>query len=210
MNPSQPGNATKEPDVMEPIEQAARASERAAGKAAEDTRRLADAAVGAGDRAMRASVEMMQRNAETVQQTLRSGAKLAAQMTERSADRLGRAMGFSGESAQKAAQRSTSNIEAIVQSGTVLTEMTRRFCEEWADLARTGMDRNLDRIDALFQCRTPQDFAVLQSELLRDNMECLLGYAHKVGEHSVRLADEAKRQFARLDSRLTEGRRAVA
>jgi hypothetical protein len=156
------------------IEQAARASERTAR---------------ASDQAMRASVEMIQRNAETVQHTLQCGAKLAARMTERSADQLGRAIGLSGEGAQKAAQKSSHNIEAVVHSGIVLSEITQRICEEWVDIARARMDRGFDRIDALFQCRTPQDFVALQSELLRDNMETFLGYARKAGEHSARVAE---------------------
>ena len=187
---------------MDPIEQAARASEKTANELAEGASRVKDAAARASDRAMRASVEIMQRNAETVQHTLEYGAKLAARMTERSADQFGRAIGFSGEGA---AQRSSRDLEAIVQSGTVLTELTQRLCEEWVEIARARMDRGFGRIDALLQCRTPQDFAALQSELMRDNLETLLGYARKAGEHSARLADEARQRFGTV----AEGRRAA-
>ena len=202
MTPSQSGNVTEENNPMDPIEQAARASERTASEFAEGASRMKDAAARASDRAMRASVEIMQRNAETVQHTLEYGAKLAARMTERSADQFGRAIGFSGEGA---AQRSSRDLEAIVQSGTVLTELTQRLCEEWVEIARARMDRGFGRIDALLQCRTPQDFAALQSELMRDNLETFLGYARKVGEHSARLADEARQRFGTV----AEGRRAA-
>ena len=204
MKPSQSGNLTEENNPMDPIEQAARASERTANELAEGAARAKDAAARASDQAMRASVEMIQRNAETVQYTLACGAKLAARMTERSADQFGRAIGFSGEGAQKAAQKSSRNLEVIVQSGTVLTEITQRMCEEWAEIARARMDRGFNRIDAFLQCRTPQDFAALQSEVLRDNIETLLGYARKAGEHSTRLADEARQRFG-----AAEGRRAA-
>jgi len=202
MTPSQSGNVTEENNPMDPIEQAARASEKTANELAEGASRVKDAAARASDRAMRASVEIMQRNAETVQHTLEYGAKLAARMTERSADQFGRAIGFSGEGA---AQRSSRDLEAIVQSGTVLTELTQRLCEEWVEIARARMDRGFGRIDALLQCRTPQDFAALQSELMRDNLETFLGYARKVGEHSARLADEARQRFGTV----AEGRRAA-
>jgi phasin protein len=202
MTPSQFGNVTEENNPMDPIEQAARASEKTAKEFAEGASRVKDAAARASDRAMRASVEIMQRNAETVQHTLEYGAKLAARMTERSADQFGRAIGFSGEGA---AQRSSRDLEAIVQSGTVLTELTQRLCEEWVEIARARMDRGFGRIDALLQCRTPQDFAALQSELMRDNLETFLGYARKVGEHSARLADEARQRFGTV----AEGRRAA-
>jgi phasin family protein len=92
-----------------------------------------------------------------------------------------------------------------VQSGTVLTELTQRLCEEWVEIARARMDRGFDRFDALFQCRTPQDFAALQSEIMRDNLETFLGYARKAGEHSARLADEARQRFGTV----AEGRKAA-
>lgn len=205
MTPLESGNLTKENNPMDPIEQAARASEKSAGEFAEGASRVKDAAARASDQAMRASVEIMQRNAETVQHTLECGAKLAARMTERSADQLGRAIGFSGEDAQKAAQRSSRDLEAIVQSGTVLTELAQRLCEEWVEIARARMDRGFNRIDAFLRCRTPQDFAALQSELMRDNLETFLGYARKAGEHSARLADEARQRFGTV----AEGRRAA-
>ena len=205
MKPSQSGNVTEENNQMDPIEQAARASERTANEFTEGASRMKDAAARASDQAMRASVEMIQRNAETVQHTLQCSAKLAARMSERCADQFGRTIGFSGESAQRAAQKSSRNLEAIVQSGTVLTEMTQRLCEEWAEMTRARMDRGFDRIETLLQCRTPQDFAALQSELWRDNIETFLGYARKAGEHSARLADEARQRFGTI----TESRKAA-
>jgi hypothetical protein len=194
----QSGNPTGENKSLDPVEQAARASERTVNEFAESASRVKDLAARTSDEAIRASVEMMQRNAETVQQTFHRGARLAAQMTQRTADQFGRAVGFSGEGAQTAAQKSSRNLEAIVQSGTVLTEMMQHLCEEWAELARARMDRGFDRVDAFLRCRTPQDFALLQSEVMRDNIETYLGYARKAGEHSARLCDEANRRFGNL------------
>jgi hypothetical protein len=208
MKPWPSGNPTEENKSSDPIEQAARASERAAERTvnefAENASRVKDAAARTSDQAIRASVEMMQRNAETVQHTLHCGARLAAQMTQRTADQFGRAVGLS-EGAQTAAQKSSSNLEAIVQSGTVLTEISQRLYEEWVEIARARLDRGFDRIDAFFRCRTPQDFAALQSEVMRDNIETYLGYARKAGEHSARLCDEARQRFENL----AEGRKAA-
>src|SRR5258708_27703159 len=50
-----------------------------------------------------------------------------------------------------------------------------------------------------------QDFVAFQSEVLRDNIETFLVFARKVGEHSTRLADEAKRRVGSLG----EGRQAA-
>jgi hypothetical protein len=188
---SQPLNGGEAKDPIDPIEQAARASEDAAVEFAEGVSRAKDAVEAASDRAMRAGVELMQRNAETMQHALHCGARLAARMSERSADRLGCSVGMAGQSADNAALKSSRNCEAVVHAGTVLTQIAQRLCEEWADMARARMDRGFDRIDAFLQCRTPQDLVALQSEVMRDNIETLVAYARKAGEHSARLAAEA-------------------
>jgi hypothetical protein len=193
-----------------PTEQAPPASDKAAGdfaqgssrdgssrdgSARDQSARTKGAAAAASDQALRAGVELMHRNAETVQRAIQCGARLAARFTELSADQFGRAFGISAENAEEAAQKSSHNVEAIVQSSAVLTEITQRLCEEWANIARARVDRGFERLDAFLQCRTPHDFTVLQSELLRDNMETFLGYARKAGEHSVRLAGESQQAF---------------
>jgi hypothetical protein len=193
---AQPAGVVEERDAMDPIEQAARASERAAGGFADGARHVKDAATAANDQAVRAGAELLQRNAKTMQHALQCCARLAARLSERSADQFGRAIGLSGESAESADQESSRNFEAIVQSGAVLTEITQRLCEEWVDLARARLDRSFDRFDAFLQCRTPQEFTALQSEMIRDNMETLIGYARKAGEHSARIAGEACQQAA--------------
>ena len=94
-------------------------------------------------------------------------------------------------------------LDAMVQSGTVLSETAKHLFEEWADIGRARIERGFGRIEAFLQCRTPQDFAALQGELLRDNMETVLGCARKAREHSTRLADEAERRFGSLAEVMT-------
>lgn len=184
-------------------DEATRMADRTTRATADEAARMAEAAVGAGNRVVQSGTEMLQRNTETLQRTIESGAKLAARMTERSADQFGRAMGFSGEEAQKAAHRSTGNLEAIVQSTTIVTEITQRLCGEWVDFARQRMERDFDRIDTLMKSRTPQDFVALQSDLMRDNVESFLTYARRIGEQSMRAVDEAQKRFVDM----AEGRR---
>jgi hypothetical protein len=174
----------------------------------------------ATDQVIRAGVEMFQRNAGIVQRALNSSAQLTSVIAERSFDQFERAFGVSAEDAEKGAQRcttnrafgvsvedadkgsqrsstnmegSSSNMEAIVQSGTILTELMQRMCEEWGELGRARMERSFDRMCALMQSRTPQDAAAVQSEMLRDNIETFLGFARKAGECSARLSDATRR-----------------
>ncbi len=92
---------------------------------------------------------------------------------------------------------------AMVQSGTVLSETAKHLFEEWAEIGRARVERGFGRIEAFLQCRTPQDFAALQGELLRDNMETVVSYARKAREHSTRMADEAERRLGSLAEVMT-------
>ena len=139
---------------MDQNEQAARASEKAAKQFAEGTSRVKDAAARASDQAIRAGAEMFQRNAETVQRTIQSSAKLASTMAENSADQFGRAFDFAGGGLT---ERSSRNVEAVVQSGTIMAEMMQRMCVECGDIARGRIERSFKRMGALVQCRTPED-----------------------------------------------------
>ena len=91
----------------------------------------------------------------------------------------------------------------IAQGCAAILLRTRRLFEEWTDIGRARIERGFGRIEAFLQCRTPQDFAALQGELLRDNMETVVSYARKAREHSARLADEAERRFGSLAEVMT-------
>jgi Phasin protein len=157
--------------------------------------RVKDAAARASDQSMRAGIEMFQRNAETVRHTIQSSTKLASTMAECSADQFGRAFGFSSG---ELAEESSRNMQAAVQSGTIVTEMMQRMCVECGDIARARFERGFERMGALVRSRSPQDIVALQSEILRDNLETFLGFARKAGEHSTRLAEEAQRRIESL------------
>ena len=176
---------------MDQTEHAERRSEKMAKQSAEGTSRVKDAAAIASDQAIRTGAEMFHRNAKTFQHTIQSSAKLASTMAERSADQFGRAFDFAGGGLT---ERSSRNLEAVVQSGTIMAEMMQRMCVECGDIARGRIERGFERMGALMQSRTPQDIVALQSEIFRDNVETFLGFAQKLGENSIRLAEEAKRR----------------
>jgi hypothetical protein len=186
---------TQENELMDQSEQTARASEKTAKEFAEGASRVKDAVARASDQSMRAGIEMFQRNAETVQHTIQSNAKLASSMAECSADQFGRAFGFSSGDLT---ERSSRNMEAVVQSSTIVTEMIQRMCLECGDIARARIERGFGRVGTLARSRSPQDIVALQSEILRDNLETFLGFARKAGEHSTRLVEEARQRIESL------------
>jgi hypothetical protein len=182
-------NPKTDADFTQAIQDATRAGSEQAGNAVQIVADICE-------RAARAGAEMLQTNVETAQQALQSGAEMAAQLAESSVNQFGRALGLSGDGTHTAAQQSSENIDAIVRSGAMIVEVTQSISREWTDFARERIEQNFNRFDSLLRCRTPQDFAALQSELLRDNLESFLQCARRVAEKSVHVADESTRKVA--------------
>jgi len=131
-----------------------------------------------------------------VQEALQSSAEIAARLTERSADQFGRVFGLPGEEAQKTAQKSSDNIDAIIHSSAALAEVSQSISREWVNFTRERIEQNFDRFEALLRCRTPQELTALQSELMRDNLESFLQCARRIAQKAMQMADEATRQVA--------------
>jgi phasin family protein len=59
------------------------------------------------------------------------------------------------------------------------------------------MQHNLERLNALANCRTAREFAAVQSELIKDNLEGILQSARRTSEISTRMADDAMKNMAK-------------
>ena len=175
---------------------ASQAVQEAAREGTEQASRIAQVSTDASERAARAGTEILQRNAETIQEALQSSAEIAARLTERSADQFARVFGISGDEAFKAAQKSSDNLDAIIQSSSVLAGVGQSISREWVNFTRERMEQNFNRFESLLRCRTPQDLAAVQSEFLRDNLESFLQCARRIAEASMQMADEATKRTA--------------
>jgi hypothetical protein len=164
-------------------------------KAAEQASRMGRAAADAGEGMARAGADLLQHNAETVQNAWQSGLDMVTKMTERSTDQFARTFGLSGDEAQNAMQQSTRNVEALLQSTNVLARGIGGISREWFEFVRGRMEHNLSRMDDLMRCRTPQDFAALHSEFLRDNVEGMLQSSRRLAELSLQVADNAAKKM---------------
>ena len=175
---------------------ASQAVQEAAREGTEQASRIAQVSTDVSERVARAGTELLQRNAETIQEALQSSAEIAARLTERSADQFARVFGISGDEAFKAAQKSSDNLDAIIQSSSVLAGVGQSISREWVNFTRERMEQNFNRFESLLRCRTPQDLAAVQSEFLRDNLESFLQCARRIAEASMQMADEATKRTA--------------
>ena len=163
----------------------------------EEIKQAAQLAAGASEHAARASTEMVQGSAEMLQQYWLLGSKLAAKLAEQTANQFSRTVGISADGSRDAAEKSSTNMEAIAGSTAVVAEGLQNMSREWMDFVQTRMQHNLERLNALASCRTTQEFAAVQSELIRDNLEGMLQSARRTAEISTRMADDAMKNMAK-------------
>ena len=88
----------------------------------------------------------------------------------------------------------------------MLTQGIDGISREWFEFARKRIEQNLNRLNELARCRTPQQLAAMQSEMLRDNIEDLLQSSRRVAEISARLAEEA---MGKMTANLEKAKRAA-
>jgi hypothetical protein len=180
------------------IEDTARhASERTA----EQTTRMGKVAAEAGDEVARAGAQLLQQNAETVQNAWRFGLDMASKVMGRNTEELGRTLGFSGNEAQQvqqATERSTRNTETILYTSTAASRLISGMSQEYFEFVRHQMEKSMERMNELWRCRTPQDLAAVQSDVLRETVGSVLESSRKMADMSLKLADDATKHMERV------------
>ena len=187
-------------------ERTAEQTNRIGQAAAEQTARVAQAAAETGGEAARASVTLLRQNAETFQNAWRFGLDMATTIMGRSTDQFSRALGLSGDGAQQATERSARNAQAIFYTSTTAANVMGGVSQEYFQLVRHQVEMSMDRMTELWSCRTPQDVAAVQSDLMRETVGTILESSHRMADMSLKLADDAGRQ---ISQKLEEIRRAA-
>jgi hypothetical protein len=211
-------NPRQEEKFTQGIEDAARrASEttaeqasRAGQAAAEQTARLGQVAAEAGQEVARVSANLVQQNAETLQNAWRFGLDMATTVMGRSTEQLSRTLGLSGEGVQQATERSSrstqTSTQTILYTSTAAAQMMGGMSREYFDLVRHQVEKSMDRMNDLWACRTPQDVAAVQSDMVRETVENVLQSSRRIADMSLKLADDAGKQ---INQKMEEIRRAA-
>jgi hypothetical protein len=183
-------------NTRQSVKELSQVTRETARKAAEQTEQVVRTAADVGAKASWAGVHLLQRNTETLQQAWESGTTLATQLTERSWKWFARPFGIPGQEAQQSAEQSARALESIAQSGTILTSGMQIISQEMLGFAQRNIEQNLNRVDALANCRTPFEIIAVQTEFFRDNLEHFAQSARRIGEASVHIADEVARKMS--------------
>jgi hypothetical protein len=165
---------------------------KAADQAGETVRTVADAA----ERTTRAGAEAFQRSAEGAKETWQGGAEAASRIAQRSMEQLSKTFGLSGETAREAVQQSSDNVQAVMESSSVIAGGLQDVASEWMRFVQLRVEQNLDYLDQLRECRNLHDCVALQTQMVRDNVEAFLQSAHRASERTTQFASTAMRQMS--------------
>ena len=125
--------------------------------------------------------------------SVRSGADAASQGFQSVFDQFARTLGFPGEEGEQRAQQSVQNVEAIMKFGTVLTQAYQDTSREWYGLAQKQLQRNLEGLSKLAHCRSVQDFAAVQSGLIRESLQHMVEDSRTIVEISLNAVNDASK-----------------
>jgi phasin family protein len=203
-------NPRQEDKSTQSMEDAARrASERTAEQtarirqaAAEQTKRVGQAAAEAGEEVARASASLLKQNAETLQDALRFGLDMTTAVMGRSTDQLGRTLGLSGDEAQEATERTARNAQTILYSTTAVSTAMSGMSREYFELVRHQIENSMNHMKELWRCRTAQDVAAVQSDLLRDAVGTVVESNRRMADMSLRLTDDVAKRMAQNMERI--------
>jgi phasin family protein len=199
-NPRQDDKSTQgmEDAARRAGESAAEQTTRIGQAAADQTARVGQAAAEAGEEVARASANLLKQNVETLQNAWRFGLEAATSAMERSTEPFGRTLGVSGEGAQqatKAAERSARNAQTLLYTGTAAARVVGGMSQEYFQMVRHQVEKNMDHMNELWSCRTPQDFAAVQSDMVRETVETALESSRRIADMSLKMADDAGKQM---------------
>jgi len=116
----------------------------------------------------------------------------------RSTEQIGRTLGVSGEGAQQATEateRSARNAQTLLYTSTAAARVMGDVSQEYFQMVRHQFEKNMDHMRKLWTCRTPQDFAAIQTDMMRETVETALESSRRIADMSRKMADEAGQQI---------------
>jgi Phasin protein len=166
-------------------------------KARDETRRMSAAAANASASTARAATDLMRGQFETVQRAWEVAAEAARNVAARPIDQLSRASGLVGKNGDLGMQQSLRNVETVMESGTAFASAIHNISREVVELTSNRLQQNMNVIDALTKCRSPEEFVRTQSEFVRQQIGDYVQSTRRIAEISLDMADQAADKASR-------------
>jgi len=166
-------------------------------RARDETRRMSAAAAAASASTARAATDLMRGQFETVQRAWEVAAEAARNVAARPIDQLSRASGLVGKNGDLGMQQSLRNVETVMESGTAIASAIHNISREFVELTGNRLQQNMNVIDALTKCRSPEEFVRTQSEFVRQQIGDYVQSTRRIAEISLDMADQAADKASR-------------
>jgi phasin family protein len=165
-----------------------RAAAREEREQAENVRQTAESVAETMATTVAFPVHLARRTAETARENVKSSLNAAAQGFQSLTEQFTNFTGLA--EAEELARRSFENLQAVSDSSTALARGFQEASQLWFALAQERLTKNVEGISRLSRCRSPQDFIAMQSELAREAMQQAVETSRRIGQVSMRVADE--------------------
>jgi hypothetical protein len=196
MKMATPGHENKVSQTAQSVDETIRHTGE---RAAEQTKRIGETAIDAGQEVTRVGADLLRQNAETLQNAMRCGLEMTTAAIGRSTDQVSRTFDFSG-GVQQATERSARNTAATLQSTSAAAQAMSEMSREYLEFIRHQMENTMNRMNEFWACRTPQDIAALQSDFMRETVQNAVESGRRmVNIMSLKVDDAAKRMAQKTD-----------
>jgi hypothetical protein len=138
-----------------------------------------------------AAVEAIPETVQDVEQEVQATAQASLPVASEIVDRATEVVKHEGRVTSNLLDHAPRYVQAIARSNRILAHGTGTIALEWFGLRQERLLKNLDSINDLLACRSMPDLVNLQSSLMRQNVEQMIGNSQRLAQISAQVAQEA-------------------
>jgi hypothetical protein len=140
-----------------------------------------------------AAVEAIPEAIQNVEQKIQATAQASLPVASEITDRTTEAFAHQGQATLSLLDQAPQYVQAIARSNRILARGAGTIALEWFGLRQERLLKNLDSMNDLLACRSMADLVSLQSSLVRQNVEQMIGNSQRLAQISTQVAREATR-----------------
>jgi phosphoribosyl-ATP pyrophosphohydrolase len=126
---------------------------------------------------------------QKIQATAQASQPVASEIVDRATDAFAR----QGQVTSRLLDQAPQYVQAIARSNRILARGAGTIALEWFGLRQERVLKNVDSMNDLLACRSMADLVSLQSSLVRQNVEQMIGNSQRLAQISAQVAQEATR-----------------
>jgi hypothetical protein len=139
--------------------------------------------------AVEAAPEVVREVEQEIQVAAQDGARAASEILDRTTE----VAAVQSQATSNLLDHAPQYVQAIARSNRILARGAGTIALEWFGLRQEHLLKNLNAVNDLLACRSMPDLVSLQSSLVRQNVEQMIGSSQLLAQISAGIAQEATR-----------------